>query len=118
MGAELRIETLYDAAWATFGAEYDLAVQSRNHFRTKIRNRLGQAVASEIQCHVDVALGRLKAPDLSNPRIMKMREFYQLLALEMAVQEIQRRIEAGSVFYDAYNAHVLLPTLGLSGEAF
>ena len=44
---------------------------------------------------------------------MKRREFYQLLGLEMAVQEIERRIEAGSVFFDPY-INGVLSTLGLS----
>ena len=114
MGAELQIERLYIAAWVTFGPEYNQSVADRDRFRATIRNRLGQGVTSEIQRHVDVALGRLKAPDLPNPSVMKQRDFYQLLAQEMAVQEIERRIESGSVFFDPYNVHGLLPTLGLS----
>lgn len=102
MGAELRIESIYDAAWATFGFQYDEAVHARDHFRSQIRHRFSQEVASEIQRHVAVALGRIRALDLPKPRIMRMQEFYELLALEMALQEIERRIEAGNTFFDSY----------------
>jgi hypothetical protein len=113
MAAELRIESLYDEARVTFRSEYDRAVQARDHFQSKLRNRFGEVVGSEIQRHVDVALGRLQAEDVS-PEIMKQRVFYELLALEQAVEEIQRQIDAGAVFHDS--DHGLLPTLGLSWE--
>lgn len=113
MGADLRIESLYDLAWAIHGPEYNQAVAVRDNFATEIRNRLGPEIASEIQRHIGVALRRLQADDVPNPIIMKMRSFYELLALQMAVEEIERRIEAESTFFAPY-INGVLPTLGLS----
>ena len=59
-----------------------------------MRLRLGQEMASEIERHVDVALGRIQADAPPNPIIMTKREFYELLALEQQVEEIERRINA------------------------
>jgi hypothetical protein len=108
---QLRIKSLYDAAWAAFRSKYDQAVSDRDHFLTKLQRRPGSDVAQQIQHHVDAALGRIQSDTKPIPAIMKMREFYELRALEMAVQEIQRRIEADTVFYDPDD---LLPIVGLS----
>jgi hypothetical protein len=43
---------------------------------------------------------------------MAMSEFFDLLAAEMAVQEVAERISANAVFYDHDDG--FLPTLGLS----
>jgi hypothetical protein len=109
--AKLQIKSLYDAAWDVFRFQYDQAVADRDHFRTKMKLRLSTEIASDIQHHVDLAFGRLQSDAVPNPAIMRMREFYNLLALEKAVQEIQRRIEANAVFYDP---DALLPIVGLS----
>jgi len=93
---ELRIESLYRAAWAVFQCQHAQIVVDRDRFRTRLQRRLGQEVASDIQLHVDISLGqRLNVfPDVPNPKIMLMREYYELLGLETALQEIERRIDA------------------------
>jgi hypothetical protein len=85
-----------NSVWKIFGFQYNEAVADRDRLRTKIRRRLGSETISEIQFHVDIALGRLKAHGLPNPQIMAMREFYELLAMELAVQEIASRIQAAA----------------------
>ena len=112
---ELRIESLYRAAWAVFQFQHAQFVADRDRFRTRLQRRLGQEVASDIQRHVDVSLGRrLNAfSDVPNPKIMIMREYYELLGLETALQEIERRIDANAIFHDPGS---LLPTLGLSWQ--
>jgi hypothetical protein len=102
MGAELRIESLHAAAWKLHGTEYDQAVAARNRFATEIQNRLGHATAATIQHRVDVALGRLLADDLPDLDVAAERAFYQLLALERVVLQVEARIEAGCVFFDSY----------------
>jgi hypothetical protein len=112
---ELRIESLYRAAWAVFQCQHAQIVVDRDRFRTRLQRRLGQEVASDIQLHVDISLGqRLNVfPDVPNPKIMLMREYYELLGLETALQEIERRIDANAIFHDPGS---LLPTLGLSWQ--
>ena len=111
--AQLKIETLFSAAWKVFGFQHAQFVADRDDFRAQIERRLGQDVASQIQLHVDVSLGRRLniSSDVPNPKIMLMREYYELLGFEKAIQEIERRIESNAVFYDP---GTLLPTLGLS----
>jgi len=110
--AKLLIKTLYRSVWSIFGFQHQAAVEERNCFRSEIEESLGQETASAIQCHVDTALGRIKADELPTPQIMAMPEFFQLLAAELSVREVGERIEAGSVFRDPDDG--LLPTLGLS----
>ncbi len=109
--AKLRIKKLHEGVWKIFGFQFNQAVAARDDYQTRMKQRLGQETASEIQRYVDVAIGRYQADDLPNSRIMTMREFYELLALELAVQEIASRIEANALFVDSNG---LLPTLGLS----
>ena len=113
---EFRIESLYDSAWKVFGFQYDQFVADRDAFRAGIERRLGHDVAAQIQLHVDVSLGRRlnTSSDVPNPKIMIIREYYELLALEEALKEIERRISANAVFHDP--DHDLLPTLGLSWQ--
>jgi hypothetical protein len=110
--ANLCIKKLYDAAWKVFAFQHEEALADRDELLTEIKERLGPKVASDIQCHVDVALGRIQADDVPNPTIMKTAEFYDLLAAETALQEIADRISANAVFVDSDNG--LLPSLGLS----
>ena len=112
---ELRIESLYRAAWAVFQFQHAQFVADRDRFRSKLQRRLGQEVAAQIQLHVDISLGRRLNvfPDVPNPKIMVMREYYELLGLEKALQEIERRINCNGVFHDPGS---LLPTLGLSWQ--
>ncbi len=94
-----------NSVWKLFGFQYNQAVADRDCLRTKIRRRLGSETGAEIQFHVEIALGRLKAHGLPNPQIMAMHEFYQLLAAELAVQEIASRIQATAVFHDHDPVH-------------
>ena len=112
---ELRIEKLYESAWKSFGFQYDQIVAVRDRFRTRLQRCLDQEVAVEIRLHVDVSLGRRLNvfSDVPNPKIMIMREYYELLGLETALQEIERRIDSNGVFHDPGS---LLPTLGLSWQ--
>jgi len=109
--AKLHIMKLYDAAWKVFRFQWDEAVTARDDYKTRMKQRLGYETASDIQRHVDLALERLQANNVPNPRIMTMREFYELLALEKVLEEIACRIEANAKFSDPGS---LLPTLGLS----
>ena len=110
--ATLKIKSLYESCWKLFGFQHKQLVAERDEFRAEIGHRLGQKTALEIQRHVDISLGRLLAcPDLPNPKVMILREFYELLALERAAEEIERRIDANAVFVDPGS---LLPTLGMS----
>ena len=81
-------------AWKIFGFQHTEALAERDHYRAKMRLRLGQEMASEIERHVEVALGRLQSDVGPNPIIMAKREFYELLALEKTIDEIERRINA------------------------
>jgi hypothetical protein len=111
--ARLKIETLFNAAWTIFGFQHSQFVADRDRFRDQIERRLGQEVASQIRLHVAVSMGQVLNvfPDVPNPRIMVLREYYELLALERGIDEIERLIESNSVFCDPGS---LLPTLGLS----
>ena len=109
--ATLKIETLFDAAWTIFGFQCNELVADRDRFRAEIERRLGLEVASDIQRHVDGALGRIQI-DSVNPEIIVRREFIELVALEKALEEVQRRIDANAVFYDL--DHGVLATLGMS----
>jgi len=101
--AELRIKGLHDATWQLFGFQFEAAVADRDNYRARIERRLGQDVAAQIQLHVDASLGRRVniSSDVPNPKIMLMREYYELLGFEMAIQEMERRINANATFYDA-----------------
>ena len=98
--AELHIKALHDATWQLFGFQFEAAVADRDNYRARIERRLGQDVAAQIQLHVDVSLGRRLniSSDVPNPKIMLMREYYELLGFEMAIQEIERRINANALF--------------------
>ena len=100
MTAKLRIKELArrrrDATWKIFGFQHEAAVADRDRLKTKIERSLGRETASKIQLHIDVALGRLQSDDVPNSKITSMWEFYELLAAEMAVQEIADRIEAAA----------------------
>lgn len=110
--ATLKIKSLYESCWKLFGFQHEQLVAERDEFRAGIERHFGPEMASDIQRHVDISLGRLLAcPDLPNPEIMILREFYELLALEEALEEIKRRIEANAILYDPGS---LLPTLGMS----
>ena len=109
---KLCIESLYRAAWTAFSFQHDLAVADRCELLTEFEERLGQEMASEIQRHVGVALGRIQADEGPNPAIMAMPEFYELLAAEMTVREVADRISANAIFVDSDDG--LLPSLGLS----
>jgi hypothetical protein len=110
--AKLRIQSSYQAAWTVFDFQHEEAVADRDSLLTEIEERFGHKVASDIQRHVDVALGRIQADEGPNPAIMAMSEFFDLLAVELSVREVAERIEVGSVFRDADDD--LLPSLGLS----
>lgn len=113
MTVKLRIKKLYDAAWNVFRFQYNLAVADRDDYQSRMKHRLDQKVASEIQLHVDAAIGRIQVDGLPNPQIMTKREFYELLALEKTIEEIADRIEANAKFSESGS---LLPTLGLSWQ--
>ena len=106
----LTIEKLHDAAWTVFGFQYEESIHDRDHFRAGLKRRLGSETASEVQRHVDAALGRNQI-DTVNPKIKTRREFFELLALELAAEEIADKIEANAVFVDS---DTIVPALGLS----
>jgi hypothetical protein len=99
--AQLCIESLYRAAWTVFSFQHDEALADRDELLTEIEESLGPNVASDIQRHVGVALGRIQADETPNPAVTAMSEFFDLLAAEMAVQEIADRISANAVFIDS-----------------
>jgi predicted lipid carrier protein YhbT len=86
--------------WKVFGFLHKQAIADRDRLKSEIEERFGSETASEIQFYVDVALGRLQAYALPNPKIIAMREFYELMAAEMTVQDVAGRIEAAAVFLD------------------
>ena len=111
--ATLRITSLYNSCWKLFGFQFAQLVADRDQYVAKLQHRLGHDMASEIQTAVDISLGRILAiPDLRDPEIMTMREFYDLWAKEKTLEDIERRIDSNAVFYDP--DHGLLRTLGLS----
>lgn len=112
--AKLLIKTLYRSVWSIFGFQHQAAVEEQKRFRSDIEKRLGQDTALKIQRHVDVALGRIQADEGPNPAIMAMSEFFDLLAVEMALQEMADRISANAIFVDSDDR--LLPSLGLSWQ--
>ena len=83
-----------NAAWKIFGFQYQEAIIERDNFLKKIERCLGLRTASKVRHHVDVAIRRSRADAQPNPAIVKLPEFFELLALEMAIQEIADRIEA------------------------
>ena len=58
------------------------------------------------------AAKKAKGKRAPNPAFMKMSEFSDLLAAEMAVREVAERISANAIFVDSDDS--FLPTLGLS----
>ena len=92
----LIIKKLHDASWRLFGFQHTEAIANRDDYRARMELRLGHNTASQIQDHVDAALGRSQID--VDPDIMTMRQFYELMALEMAIQEIKERIDANAVF--------------------
>ena len=70
----------------------------RDVYRAKLRLRLGSEAASQIERHVDAALGGSQID--VDPAIMTRRETYELLALEHTIEEIADRIDANAVFFD------------------
>jgi len=111
--ATLRIDTLYHGSWKIFGFQFAQLVADRDRYRAKLQRRLGLDMADDIQRHVDISLGRILAiPDLRDPEIMTMKEFYELWTMEKTLETIERRIEFNAVFCDP--DHELLATLGLS----
>jgi hypothetical protein len=102
MGAYLRIESELDRAWEVHGDEYRQAVADRDHFASETRDRLGPDVAAQVQFHVDATMGRLLGDDLADLDPAAERRCHELRALEMAVVEIEARIESAAVFYDSY----------------
>jgi len=107
--ARLTIKKLHDATWRIFGFQHTEAIADRDDYRAKLRLRLGSETASQIERHVDAALGRSQID--VDPDIMTRREFYELLALEQSIREIADRISAHAVFVDTGS---LLPAFGLS----
>ena len=95
---KLLIKKLHDATWRIFGLQHTEAIADRDNYRAKLKLRLGREIASQIQDHVDAALGRIQAD--VDPDIMTMRQFYELLALEKTVQEVKDQIDATAVFLD------------------
>ncbi len=110
--AKLCIETLHRSVWKIFGFQHEEAVADREFLLTEIGQNLGPKMASEIQHHVDVALGRIQADEGPNPHVTAMPEFFDLLAAEMAVREVADRISANAIFVDSDDG--FLPTLGMS----
>jgi len=96
--AKLIVKKLHDSVWKIFGCQHEAAVADRDVYRAKLRLRLGSEAASQIQDHVDAALGRIQTD--VDPDIMTMRQFYELLALEKTVQEVKDQIDATAVFFD------------------
>ena len=88
------VNRLGNAAWKIFGFQFDAAVAERDDLLATIERRLGQEVASQIQRHVNIAVGKIQADAQPNPAVMKLPEFYELLALELAIKEIADRIDA------------------------
>jgi hypothetical protein len=95
---KLTIKKLQDSVWQIFGFQHAEAVADRDNYRTKIEKRLGSETASQIERHVDAALGRSQID--ADPDIMTMRQFYELLALEQTIDEVRQRIDANAVFID------------------
>jgi len=111
--AKLCIERLYHGAWRLFGSQFDQLVGDRYRYLARLQHRLGHQLASKIQTAVDISLGRILAiPDLRDPEILTMKEFYELWGKEKTIEEVERRIESNAVFYDS--DHGLLLTLGMS----
>ena len=106
---KLIIKKLHNSVWQLFGCQHGQAIADRNDYRAKIEERLGSETASEIQDHVDAAMGRIQIG--VDPAIMSRREFYELLALEQTIDEVRQRIDATAVFVDTDS---FLPALGMS----
>ena len=106
---KLTINKLQDSVWQLFGCQHGQAIADRDDYRAKMERRLGSKTASDIEDHVDAALGRSQID--VDPDIMTRREFYELLALEQTIDEVRQRIDATAVFVDTGS---LLPAFGLS----
>ena len=96
---KLTIKTLHQSVWQLFGFQHAEAIADRDDYRAKMEKRLGSETASQIQDHVDAAMGRIHT-DTVNPTVMRRREFCELLALEQTIEEIADRIDANAVFFD------------------
>ena len=94
----LTLKKLQDSVWQIFGFQHAEAIADRDNYRAKMEKRLGSKTASQIQEHVDAALGRSQID--VNPAVMSRREFFELLALEKTVQEVKDQIDANAVFVD------------------
>ena len=113
MGARLTIKRLEEMARRWYGADIATARAERDRFKRKMRRWFGREGADRIERLVCVAID----PAASGPvpyLSFAERAFNKLVTLELAVREIESRVEAISSFADPYSAEAVLPTLGLS----
>ena len=114
MGATLTIKRLEEMARRWYGQEIADARTERDRFQRKMRRWLGKEEANRIIQFVQAAAD----PSISSPLPylcpLADKAFVTLVSLELALQEIESRVESLSSFSDPYTVGALLPTLGLS----
>jgi hypothetical protein len=113
--AQFRIDILYEGAWKLFGFQAQQLTADRDRYLTRLQRRLGSEMAEKIVQHVEVSCGRLlPLAEFRDPSVMCMKEFFELLAREKALLDINHQIEGNAIFYDWH--HELLTTLGISEQ--
>lgn len=114
MGATLTIKRLEEMAKRWYGADIAAARAERDRFKRKMRRWLGREQADRIAQFVQAGID----PSVSSPLPylcpLADRAFFTLVSLELAIWEIEGRVESLSSFSDPYTAGAVLPTLGLS----
>ena len=113
--ATFRIDILYHGAWQLFAYQVQQLSADRDRFLARLKRRLGSEMTERIVQHVEVSCGRLlPLAEYRDADIMTMPEFFELLAMERTLADIQRAVERNAIFYDFHLE--LLTTLGISEQ--
>ena len=112
--AELTIKLIQKMAGRWYEGDIAAARAERDSFKRQMRRWFGREQADKVAKGVRIATD----PDATGPMPyicpVAERAFVKLVALELALKEIECRVDALATFYDPSTADAVLPTLGLS----
>lgn len=112
--ATLVIKALQEMAWRWYEDDIADARAERDEFKRTLGQLLGKEQADTIARYVHAAVN----PSISSPlpylATISDKAFLELVTLELALKEIEGRVESLATFFDPCTADAVLPTLGLS----
>ncbi len=114
MAATLTIKLIQEMAERWYGKEIAAAHAERDRFKKAMRRFLGQDRADRIARYVQAAVDPSVESPLPYLDAIADKTFFDLLSLELALKEIEGRVDSLSTFFDPCTADAVLPTLGLS----